>query len=510
MRHLVVCCDGTWNTPDQRDDGVLVPTNVVRLHHALADVDDAGNPQLEYYHPGVGADGNWWEKLAGGGFGLGLTKNIMSAYRWLGAHYRHGDKISLFGFSRGAYTVRSLAGLITSRGLLDLSGLRNDDEVWRRVEAAEDAYRRQLPRNRWARGWKFHGSPPGHQLTIHFLGVWDTVGALGIPNDLAILNLIDRFSHFEFHDTDISPAIENARHAVAIDEKRAPFSPTLWTGGSRRSTVKQVWFPGVHCDVGGGYRETGLSDGALRWMIDEASDPAVGLGFQKAMVAQIDPVYGDVMHDSFRGAMKVLKSRPRSMPLLTRRNAKVVHESVFQRQADPPIVEGSYREPIELAIGARHTLSVYAGEPWNDTGIYLVKGRRYLFTARGQWLDRNVTCGPAGADDGKFQMGELAYLAGSALGALEDLWHKATGNEEADFKFTRREEDLPWFSLVGAIANGSVVRGGRKVAHETIPIGERCEYVPKRSGYLHCFANDAWGFYGNNKGSVALTVECQG
>ena len=505
MRHLIVCCDGTWNTQDQRHDGVLVPTNVVRLHHALADTDAAGNPQLKYYHPGVGSDGNWFEKLAGGGIGLGLTKNVMSGYRWLAANYRSGDKISLFGFSRGAYTARSLAGLVTSRGLLDLSGLRDDDEIWRRVEAAEGAYRKKLPRSRWATGWKFHA-----KVSIHFIGVWDTVGALGIPNDLALLELLDMFSDFEFHDTDISDAIENARHAVAIDEIRAPFAPTLWTGGANRATVKQVWFPGVHSDIGGGYREIGLSNGALKWMIDEAGAPDIGLAFKPGVVAQIEPDSQAVMHDSFQGAMKALKSRPRSLPQLVRSNAKIVHESVFQRQADPPIAAGSYRETVKLEVGQKQVLSVYAGEPWNDTRLYLVKGRRYRFTARGAWLDRSVVCGPGGANDGNFQLGELAYLAGSLLGMLEGPLRQLTGNDEVDIKFTRREEDLPWFSLVGAIANGRVIKGGKKIPHEKIGIGKGCEYVPKRSGYLHCFANDAWGFYGNNKGSVTLTVACLG
>ncbi|MBE9479759.1 MAG: DUF2235 domain-containing protein, partial [Chloroflexi bacterium] len=108
MRNLIVCCDGTWNTPDQKHNGVPVPTNVVRLYNAVVDM----NPkkkilQLKYYHPGVGTDGNWWQKVAGGTMAVGLSKNIMSAYKWLGVNYVPQDRIFLFGFSRGAYTVRS-------------------------------------------------------------------------------------------------------------------------------------------------------------------------------------------------------------------------------------------------------------------------------------------------------------------------------------------------------------------------------------------------------------------
>ena len=506
MRQLIVCCDGTWNTADQRQDGVPNPTNVVRLYNALADRDAAGNPQVKYYHPGVGSEGNWWEKLAGGGFGLGLTQNIMSGYRWLGAHYRPGDQISLFGFSRGAYTVRSLAGILTKHGLLDLRRLK-ENEVWKRVEAAEDAYREgTTQRSRWARGWAFHGAGAQPKVQIHLLGVWDTVGALGIPNDLAILNLLDRFNRFEFHSTTIGADTLNARHAVALDEKRAPFSPTLWTAGAGRATVKQIWFPGVHCDVGGGYRETGLSDGALKWMLDEASD--LGLGFRPAMVAQVEPDHRGVLHDSFKGIHQSLKSRPRSVPLLHPRSRRNLHESALRRVDDPPITDSPYREARLLAKGESVTLSVYAIDPWNVTGLYLERGRTYRFKAKGEWLDRKIKCGPGGADDGKFDPRELAHMVGSALGALEGLWKKMTDNDEADFKFTRRQEDHDWFRLLGAIANGKMLKGGKLRKHQIIDIGDGNTHKVTQPGYLYCYANDAWGFYENNKGSVSLTVTC--
>jgi uncharacterized protein (DUF2235 family) len=135
MRNLVVCCDGTWNTPDQRHDGVPVPTNVVRLYNAVAEQDGEGNLQLSYYHTGVGTEGSWWQRIAGGSFGEGLGKNIQSAYKWLGVNYLPGDRIFLFGFSRGAYTVRSLGGMIASCGLLDLSQVGHG-EVWDRVGTA--------------------------------------------------------------------------------------------------------------------------------------------------------------------------------------------------------------------------------------------------------------------------------------------------------------------------------------------------------------------------------------
>src|ERR1041384_6013331 len=117
MKRLIVCCDGTWNTPEQEENNAPCPTNVVRLFNSLADQDANGNEQLNYYHPGVGTDGSLLAKTAGGMYGEGLDKNIKSAYSWLANHYEDGDAIYVFGFSRGAYTVRSLSGLIGRCGL---------------------------------------------------------------------------------------------------------------------------------------------------------------------------------------------------------------------------------------------------------------------------------------------------------------------------------------------------------------------------------------------------------
>jgi len=133
MANIVICCDGTWNTPDQLDKGVPAPTNVVRLHNAVAETDVKGAPQEKYYHPGVGTSGKWWDKAIGGGTGAGLDDNIKSAYQKLCYSYKPGSDIYLFGFSRGAYTVRSLSGFITSCGLLKIAGLE-PAEVWRQID----------------------------------------------------------------------------------------------------------------------------------------------------------------------------------------------------------------------------------------------------------------------------------------------------------------------------------------------------------------------------------------
>lgn len=510
MRNLVVCCDGTWNTPDQADQGVPTPTNVVRLFNTLAEQGVGGEAQLGYYHPGVGTDGTWWDRLVGGGAGVGLGRNVMSAYQWLARHYQPGDRLFLFGFSRGAYTVRSLAGMITAErcGLLRLDGLA-EQEAWKRVERAyEKGYRARKERSAWAKDWAFHqADAAGEPVPVHFLGAWDTVGALGIPDDLAILNLIDDPRRYAFHDTALNARVHNARHAVALDERRLSFAPTLWTGIEHRPSVKQLWFPGVHCDVGGGYPETGLSDGALQWMMEEAR--ALGLGLRDEMAAQLRPDPRGVLHDSRNGLFKLLRAQPRSFPELTDANAgSLLHGSTLARYRAPPITQAPYHPSLRLQPGETREFDVFAREPWNQTGLWLGAGERYAFAASGEWLDRNIKCGPAGTADGKFQSGELAHLAGALWGKVEGQFRHLTGNTQADFKGTRRIEELPWFALVGVIGNGGQPdAGGALTPCETLPIKagiDDCRIGA--SGYLYCFANDAWNFYDNNLGSVRLQV----
>lgn len=509
MRNLIVCCDGTWNTPDQEHDGVPTPSNVTRLFNCLAPRDPAGNEQLKYYHPGVGSEGNWWERVAGGSVGIGLTHNILSAYKWLGVNYRTGDRIFLFGFSRGAYTARSLGGMITTCGLLDLTAVPAE-QVWGRVEkACEQGYRKKKPVSSWGKGLSFHlTGGTGGNAEVFFIGVWETVGALGIPNDMGLLNLLDNSSKYEFHDTSLSERVRHARHAVALDEQRASFAPTLWTNLDKHPSVRQVWFPGVHCDLGGGYLEKGLSDGALKWMIDEASVKDIGLAFHSGMVAQIAPSAQDVLHDSCTGVFRILPTQPRSLPRLDQANAAILHKSVFERMDTPPLAQAPYRPMTPLPKGGKVTLEIYASQVWNHTGVYLEAGRTYTFSAEGEWKDSSIPCGPAGTNDGNFNAGELVHIASSAWGKMEKFFKRLSHNDELNLKGTRREEDLPWFSLVGVIANGGEPgKDGSPARGEVFLIGDSATFTPMRSGYLYCFANDVLSLYGNNRGSVTLRVE---
>ncbi|WP_075290332.1 DUF2235 domain-containing protein [Pararhizobium arenae] len=516
--HLVVFCDGTWNTPDQMEDGLPAPTNVVKLRNALAAVDKNGQEQRVYYHPGVGTDGGLWDRVAGGGMGEGLDKNIMSAYNWLARNYTNGASIWLFGFSRGAYTVRSLGGMIARCGLLNATaGGMSEKSIWAAIETLFENYRTPAKAAKAVKAttkMPFHGVATGNatkqSMPIHFIGVWDTVGALGVPDDLALLNLLDDPAKHSFHDTDLNRIVLNARHAIAIDEKRQSFTPTLWTNvEDRKDTVKQVWFPGVHADVGGGYGRSALSDGALLWMIDEAR--ALELNFRENIEQQlsIDPL--GLLHDSVTGVFKSLKTRPRDVPLFMDGSGEL-HKSALDRHNTPPLSQGDYWKTTRLDDGQKKTVDVFARERWNFTGLFLEAGVRYVFKAEGEWMDSSIACSPDGTDDGKFQLGEAVHIASSIWGKGEALFSRLTGNHQVDFWYTKRAENFPWFALVGMVANGVLpeMKPEDRLSyepHEVFKIGKSAEFTPKKSGYLYAFANDAWQTYDNNRGSVRLTVK---
>lgn len=505
-RNLVVCSDGTWCTPEQKMAALPCPTNVAKLYNLCV----ADERQLRYYHPGVGAEGGLVERLLGGGIGLGLSRNILGAYRWLCDHYRKGDRIFLFGFSRGAYTVRSLGGLIGRCGLLDL-GAASDRQAWEAVERVyQHGYRQREPAARWSADSRFlAGDLPDGKPAIHLIGVWDTVGSLGVPDDLLLLDqLLDNPGDYRFHDTDLGVAVRHARHAVAMDEQRASFAPTLWTGGERPAdgSFKQLWFAGTHGDVGGGYTEYGLSDGALKWMIDEAT--ALGLHVAPALASQLLPDPRGPIHDSLTGVWKHLRTLPRATPLVAAdRVGSELAEQVWDRHQVPPLTQAPYRLSRVLGHDESASCSVFARQHWNASGLYLEAGVPYGFVANGEWLDSDIACGPGGARDGVFHIGEVAHLLGSAIGEAEAIYHRLSGKQQADWWGSRRREEAPWFALIGMIANQpNMDASGTVIEGETFVIGERCTFRPRRSGYLYSYANDAWKFYGNNRGQVTLTV----
>lgn len=295
MKRLVICCDGTWNKPENQN-----VTNIEKIARTIeTDPANAGGvQQLVQYISGVGANWYWADRMLGGAFGLGLFSNVTKAYRFLALNYEPGDEIFVFGFSRGAYTARSLVGMIDRVGLLTCDALIDE-----KLPEAVDRYRQ-----RHGKGRAFGSSNKEfirdfcHKPQVEFLGVFDTVGALGVPGALA--------RRHKFHNVNLSEAVRCARHALAIDERRIKFEPSLWEideslGPDQESRVKQVWFEGAHSDVGGGYGETGLSDTALLWMADEAT--RAGLSFERRrLAAYVASGSSAVRHDSMSVAYRVL------------------------------------------------------------------------------------------------------------------------------------------------------------------------------------------------------------
>lgn len=518
MRHLVICCDGTWNRADQSKDGVPTPTNVRLFHNLLAARGQDRGTQVVQYFSGVGADGSAASRFVDGGTGNGLYRNIMNAYMWLAREYRPGDLISAVGFSRGAYTVRSVVAMLTCCGLVSLPP--DGRGSWRTVRRVfEDGYQDRTRNPDWADGLQFHdgfGPPSDHGEQevlgerIEFLGVWDTVGSLGIPDQLGLLNLFDEHDEVAFVDTHLNPGVRCARHAVALDERRGPFAPTLWTTPEGEvhqdpPRVVQTWFPGVHSDVGGGYREHGLSDGALRWMIDEAAAHS-GLAFT-GQAKRIEGDAFDVLHDSCTGFYERLAPVPRNVPRVDGGDSSV-HESAVARHKAPPPRQDRYRPTEDVprdGDGPPRTVPVFAHETWSATGLYLERGT-YELTAEGEWVDKDDAAGPGGVVAPTF-LGRVARGFGDLAGAAEYAWREVADNPLAEVPFSRRVEKSPWMQLVVVVANGAYDSAGRPLAPQELPVGRGPVTLRvARPGYLYGFANDAWGFYGNNRGSVALTV----
>src|ERR1700676_2390985 len=214
MKRLFVCCDGTWNSDSDEFQGVPVPTNVVRFFNAVSDNNADGGEQLKYYHAGVGANESRLRRLIDGALGVGLSRDIRTAYKWLSDHREADSEIYIVGFSRGTFTARSLVGMLHHCGLPHAAN-------WSLVRQAWTLYRLdpKIEENaqRQANFRAMHGAPP----RIRFLGVWETVGALGIPEALNPFGFLK--NQYNFHDTTLSPEVERAVQALAIDEQRNNF-----------------------------------------------------------------------------------------------------------------------------------------------------------------------------------------------------------------------------------------------------------------------------------------------
>jgi uncharacterized protein (DUF2235 family) len=399
-KNIVLCSDGTGNSTIKNRG-----TNVYKLYEAVdLETPPGARPQVAFYDDGVGTGSLKVIRILGGAFGFGFARNVRDLYMRLCRVYRPNDAIYLFGFSRGAYTVRALAGMIATCGVLDNATLSERDlrsavgEAYRVYRLRYRPERRQAEATRRAEEFRRRRRvyQPGDPVRIAFIGVWDTVGAVGLPDDAWLKKVLWMLSGFRipwFKHYRLGDIVARACHALAIDDERQTFHPVLWeerrASGDRDPRLEQVWFAGVHSNVGGGYVKQGMSLVALDWMMQQAR--AADLRF-----SQIDEhayfvhqnVY-DKLYDSRSGLGTFYRYRPRDLAAISRKfgiDHPRVHASAFDRiglrtEGYAPgniplgsIVVGPDRERLAKVQAAVNT-TLNAGLPL-DSVRKLVKVRR--------------------------------------------------------------------------------------------------------------------------------------
>jgi len=520
-KNLVICMDGTWNDPTEK-------TNVFKLFQMLpgeansvyengpirSHVLKKADGLCAIYLEGVGANGRSQGVLQGS-LGIGLHDRVIDAFILLSQRYKTGDKIWILGFSRGSWSARSLAGFVTTAGLLESAHTADA------AQRAEQLWVEFKSKRTGARGdsfWKERDEQP-----IKLVGVWDTVGALGIPffNGIRAIDQVER-RLFDFADTNLSERVQFGLHALAIDETRVDFSPTPWT---ERAGIKQVWFAGVHADIGGGYPETGLSDAALHWMVEQINALESGIHLDTAILSpdfQPDPLAN--RHDeASKGVWQVRPREPRRIPgnaelhdsVLKRlagrsdyrpqalRNVSACENFVGNNVATTEALFQSGAKPLNepLKLGESRNVTVFAQNWWNASGICLNIGDQYEISATGKWIDRTNSTSAEG------------YPSSSIALKL--------------FEGSRRVEKAPWFALIAAVHSDSGLEGNNPDSgnfmlgifesiregvsniddkSQLVSIGCNGLLTPNTSGYLYFFANDAPFAYSNNSGYLTVKI----
>jgi uncharacterized protein (DUF2235 family) len=326
-KNIVIFSDGTGQVGGEG--------NSTNIHKLFNMIEDRTQQQVAFYDPGLGTDRR---KVAGNVGGGGISRNIKQCYRFIFDEYQAGDHIFLFGFSRGAATVRSLSSFIHYFGILPKSRPELIDKAYKIYKKSNDE-KREIEAAEFVR--KHHTI----WTSIKFIGCFDTVAALGLPfkTASALLNGIPGFRH-KFHNFRLSQSVENAYHALALDDERKTFHPVLWSSTFESyQTVQQVWFGGMHTDVGGGYEEQNLSDIPLVWMTDKAVKCGLLL-YPRHKVLIAEDAEG-VMHNS-RGTMttKLFRRKIRSWDEVQHGKA-VIHQSVLDRSKDQGNAENSGYHP---------------------------------------------------------------------------------------------------------------------------------------------------------------------
>ncbi|KAJ5492748.1 hypothetical protein N7539_001494 [Penicillium diatomitis] len=393
-KRLVVCLDGTWvnsdegyNRPTASDPNysLQVPTNVTRLYRALKKTGSDGMSQIVYYHPGVGTSGSFLDELAGGIFGAGVDENIREAYSFIATNYEPGDEIFLIGFSRGAFTARSVAGLITQIGLLNSKGMEYLYPIFKDAENIRDLnYKDKFPtipfpnKPRSRREYRLRledegltrlTDPDGYTIKVRCVAVFETVGSLGIPDtNLSTKLRIPRsasnyahakltFSTCKWYDTSLSNTVEHAFQALALDEVRTSFAPAVWERPRGVHTdLRQVWFCGAHSNVGGGLPDQELANVSIAWMMDQLSE--LGVAFEESTIDTIFEASVKYYYDQAFDGKQSEDSSP------SKRWKQWAEESIYEEHK--PVRPWGLGEIVQSAIG----IYKLAGKTTRTPGMY--------------------------------------------------------------------------------------------------------------------------------------------
>jgi uncharacterized protein (DUF2235 family) len=351
MKRIAICADGTWNEPEQVDDKTKrrKPTNVLKVARTILPRDEHGVDQIVFYHPGVGTDVGL-DKFTGGAFGQGMCENVRTLYRFIVYNYVAGDELYFFGFSRGAFTVRTLAGFMKTVGLL-----QKDDEFYTPELYALYESSASRDTDAWRHAFRHiedhQPCPP-----INFIGVWDTVGALGAPG---LLGQVFNRNKYKYHDIELHDEILNAYHALAVDERRKPFRPSLWTRPENwTGKLEQAWFPGVHTNVGGGYDPDGVANEPLHWIVEKAE--ALGLAFDKAVLKRYVPCFNSELRDSMSMMYRAMGPDTRKLGQHAA-HGEVIHQATLDRRN---LAACNYApENLDAGLPVVNTTRIERGQP---------------------------------------------------------------------------------------------------------------------------------------------------
>lgn len=328
-KNIVIFADGTG-----QEGGLGRNTNVYKLFNMVMERTD---DQIVFYDRGLGTG---WRKVSGNIFGAGINQNIKECYRFIFENYKAGDNIYLIGFSRGAATVRSLSSFIHYFGILPQSRPELIDQAY-------DIYKITNSQRREKKAKEFIAQNHTMWTHIEFIGVWDTVSALGIPVksiDVAIQKV--PFMRHKYHNFKLSPSVKYAYQALAIDDYRDTFHPVLWEDDvDDHQEIEQVWFVGSHTDIGGGYKEQQVSDIPLQWLIAKAVKR--GLLIYPSNKVSLNPNVNGKTHDSRKGfPMNLYKKKHRRWDSSIH-GKLLIHESVLERVFD---IDGKAYKPWILEL----------------------------------------------------------------------------------------------------------------------------------------------------------------